>query len=237
MEEVSKKKSNKGLVVTLIIIVVLLLCCLGFGGYKYLSLDKDYDKLNNKYESVSKTYEDLNVKYQKSNQELETSKEQLETIKEKENIDYKVYSEMGHGAIVGYNGELYAVTLLNSNDSGLNLRVSEINTCLDKAKFSNNLYECKSDSGRTVSIIKTGVLEKDVYTAVVTNNYSTADAMLDYFVIQKSGKVTNPVQEVFKGYKVKNVEEFCYKKLESGCKRGYKLVLQDGSIKTVTSLD
>ena len=232
-----EKKNSKGLVVFLIILVFLLLGTLGFGGYKYLSLDKDYDQLNNKYESVSKNYEDLNVKYQKSNQELESSKGQLEASREKENIAYKVYSEMGHGAVVGYNGELYAVTLLNSNDSTLNLGVSEIKMCLDKAKFSNNFYECKINSGRTVSLIKTDVLEQDVYAAIVTKNYSTTDVLLDYFVVQKTGKVTNPVEEVFKNYKVKNVEEFCYKKLDSGCKRGYKLTLQDGSTKTVTSLD
>ena len=60
-----KKKSNKGLVVALIIIIVLLLGGLGFGAYKYMSLDKDYSKLKNENKSIS---EDLNKQKEENEQ-------------------------------------------------------------------------------------------------------------------------------------------------------------------------
>ena len=68
-----KKKSNKGLVVALIIIIVLLLGGLGFGAYKYMSLDKDYSKLKNENKSIS---EDLN----KQKEEAEKAKSEQEKV-------------------------------------------------------------------------------------------------------------------------------------------------------------
>lgn len=47
-----KKSGNKGLVVLLSIIIVVLVGALGFGAYKYIGLDKDYNDLSKKYESA-----------------------------------------------------------------------------------------------------------------------------------------------------------------------------------------
>lgn len=46
MEEVKKKKGNKGFVVFLIVLILLLLGCLGFGAYKYAELNNDYNELS-----------------------------------------------------------------------------------------------------------------------------------------------------------------------------------------------
>ena len=52
-----KKKSNQGLVIALVIMIFLLVGCLGYGVYKYLSLDKEYDKLNNENKSINEQIE------------------------------------------------------------------------------------------------------------------------------------------------------------------------------------
>ena len=52
MEDIQKKKGNTGLIVFLIILLLVLLGGLGFGAYKYMGLDKDYNDLSKKYESA-----------------------------------------------------------------------------------------------------------------------------------------------------------------------------------------
>lgn len=52
MKDIQKKKGNTGLIVFLIILLLVLLGGLGFGAYKYMGLDKDYNDLSKKYESA-----------------------------------------------------------------------------------------------------------------------------------------------------------------------------------------
>ena len=70
-------KKNKVVITLLIIIIVLLVGLICFGGYKYMEMDKDYNKLNDEYNSIK----DEN---QKVAEELNKIKEELDKQKEEE---------------------------------------------------------------------------------------------------------------------------------------------------------
>ena len=45
-------KNNKVIIVLLVIVIILMMGIIGFGGYKYMQMDKDYNKLNNDYKEI-----------------------------------------------------------------------------------------------------------------------------------------------------------------------------------------
>ena len=91
--------NKKGLVVFLVVLVLLLLGCLGFGAYKYLSLNKKYDNLNSNYNQIKTDYEKI------KNESEQVEKKQNEQNNGNYDIeDTYVYdtsdSHKGYGTVV-----------------------------------------------------------------------------------------------------------------------------------------
>ena len=121
------KKGNKGLVVTLIIIIVLLLGCLVFGGYKYMSLQKDNDN--------KATTEELNKQNAQSGQVSTTNDYSLFVKQMKEERQKLFNSETSKvdfwESISTYaEGKSYAINM--TGDGTLQLVIDEKNTEIAK---------------------------------------------------------------------------------------------------------
>lgn len=78
----NENKQGKGLVAFLIILVLLLIGALGFGGYKYMSLQSDNDKLTSENKTI---IEELNK------QKQETEKAKSEQEKASTTNDYNLF--------------------------------------------------------------------------------------------------------------------------------------------------
>lgn len=78
-------KKNKIVVALLIVIIVLLVAILGFGGYKYMELDKDYNSLDNNYKEMKEKLDKQEKENQEVTEELAKQKEETEKIKSDQN--------------------------------------------------------------------------------------------------------------------------------------------------------
>lgn len=237
MDEV-KKKSNKGLIIFLVVLVLLLLGGLGFGAYKYVELDKNYNKLS----SDSKI----------ANEQLNSAKDNLEKVNKeagdlkegyiKFGKDYKIYALEQHNSatysmIIGYDNNLYN---LNADENGT--------MCISKiadAKFDKNGdYTCKLYGESTNTYIhKFDGKESDLSKIVFSIWYSSSDGAKYPIIIYKSGEIetTNEeTAEVLKDYKIKDfINEECgeFESNSPACKKGkatYEVILQNGEKKTIT---
>ena len=240
MEKFNERKKGKGLMVLALVLSLLLGFTIGYIYYdKFLSVN------DNQLKEIEKKYKDLEVKYNglKNDSDFidDRSVDESIYIDYTHHENYKIYAIGVSQRIIGYNGELYLI----ENESGKNIDYSLCVSGLEDGTFKftdKDRYNCSdtSSEGGTY-IIKLNVKEDDVYKVKIYDRFASTDAQYDIFVIYKSGKVErygyankDDVLVMFKDYKVKDVEEFCYKKNEFGCSAGYKLVLQDGTIKTVT---
>ncbi len=154
-------------------------------------------------------------------------------------LEYNIYAISDSAQIIAYEGKIYLVT--NYDDAIVN---EWVNSCLSEAKFKDNEYICKIGEGEESSkylIEKTGIKETDIYAASVSDNLSAGEPTIYNFVIYKDGKTVTykngKIEEVFKSYKVKNVQVYCVEKLETNCKWGYKLLLDDGTTKELATLE
>lgn len=232
MEDV--KKSNRGLVVFLVVLVLLLLGGLGFGAYKYMELDKDYNKLIDDNKTMS---EELNT----TKDSLEKTNIDANSLKEgyiKFGKDYKIYSLEQHNSatysmVVGYNGNLYSIV---AGQYGT-MCISKIS----EAKFnSSNDYECKIDSDVDSYIHKFKGKESDLSKVAFSISYNSTDGAKYPILIYKSGEIETNNEETtkaLKDYKIKDfVSEECKELNGMECKKGkieYKVVLQDGTEKII----
>lgn len=224
-------KNSKIIVALLVIIIILLVGIIGFGGYKYMSLDKD---CNNIQPTTTK----------EATEKTPTLNSQYITSSYHDN-SYNIYA-IGIDMVIGYDGELYAM----EGDQN-EYTVSECVSQLKNGNFKDDVYSCKietsaDDFGLTAR--KLNIKEEDVYKVILQNNVMTKDAQHDCFVIDKNGKVTlllygkadvhEKSKEVFKNYKVQSIKESCIRSTNGFCDAvEYALTLQDGATKTVTSLD
>lgn len=237
MEDI-KEKNNKGLVVFLFILVLLLLVGLAFGTYKYIELDKDYNKLSADNKKVS---EQLNSE----KKEIEQVSEDVTNLKEgyiKFGNDYKIYAIEQHNSatysiIVGYNNSLYSI---EAGQYGT-MCISKI----AEAEFnSSNDYECIISDSVDSYIHKFNGQESDLSKVTFSIWHSSTDGAKYPILIYKSGVIetTNKeTAEALKDYKIKDfISEKC-DDFEEGnapiCKQGhvsYEVVLTDGTKKTIT---
>ena len=238
MEE---KKSNRGLKVLIVVLIMIILGATGviYCGYnKYRNLENDNKNLSSKYDSISKELNEVNNKKNQSNN-LEKRYILNNPNGKHDELEYNIYAISDSAQIIAYEGEIYLVN--NYEDAIVN---EWINSCLNEAKFKDNKYTCKigeGDESSTYLIEKTGIKETEIYAASVTNNLSAQAPMIYNFIIYSDGKAVTykngKAEEVFKSYKVKNVQVYCAEKLETSCKWGYKLLLTDGTTKELTTLE
>ncbi len=238
MEE---KKSNRGLKALIVVLIMIILGAAGviYCGYnKYRNLENDNKNLSSKYDSISKELNEVNNKKNQSNN-LEKRYILNNSNGKHDELEYNIYAISDSAQMIAYEGEIYLVT--NYEDAIVN---EWINSCLNEAKFKDNKYTCKigeGDESSTYLIEKTGIKETEIYAASVTNNLSAQAPMIYNFIIYSDGKTVTykngKAEEVFKSYKVKNVQVYCAEKLETSCKWGYKLLLTDGTTKELTTLE
>ncbi len=234
MEEIKKKKSNKGLVVLIVLLVITIISILGFGYLKYTEFNNKYNNLNSKYEKV-------NQQLDNASKELESYKNKLaESNSNKTNSQYRVYSTMGYADIIGYNGELYLVQALSFDNMDTSNCISELTTSNGKIKFDNNVYTCKNDKNN--SIRRLNIKESDIDSAFVTGFPASSDAQYSAFIIYKTGEVKvshsgkAPITlKSLSNYKIKNIKKFyCSGDGWETCgSLRLDIVLQDGTQKTI----
>lgn len=247
MDELNGKKKNVGLIV---FCVFLILCVLGLGGYIV------YDKYIKKEEKVVVKKEKCEVCKTNENNYIRMINDT------KEDISYNIYAIKYDSAVVSYGGELYLVNGMNNDKFAFEFD-SYFEDCLKKMELKDNEYKCdlykisgekkeEDDGDEYYDILKLDVKEKDVAAVNISHASEFSDVTSHIFIIYNDGSVLlssnnsevreslrkNAEMSVFEKYKVKYVNEYCYKQREHyGCDPGYKLTLQDGSEKTVTSLD
>ena len=236
-----QKKSSKGLKVLVVVLVLILLGAFGFIYYgydKYNDLKLDNKNLNSKYDNVNKKLDEENSKKDRNNN-LDKKYILHNPNGKHDQLEYNIYAISDSAQVLAYNGEIYLVT--NYEDTIVN---EWVDNCLSEAKFKDNKYTCKIGEGDESSeylIEKTGIKETEIYAASVTNNLSAAEPTIYNFIIYNDGKTmtykNGKIDEVFKSYKVKNVQVYCAEKLETNCKWGYKLLLTDGTTKELTTLE
>lgn len=218
-----ENKTGKGLVVTLVVLIILLVGIIVFGGYKYINLQKNNDKLTDENKTIT--------------EKLNKQKEKYITFKK----EYKIYAlEQHHSAtysiVVGYNDSLYHIT---AGEYGI-MCISKIKD----AKFdSNGNYTCKPFEDSDESYIhKFNGKESDLSKVAFSVSYNSTDGAKYPILIYKSGNIeslSDETNSVLKNYKIKDfISEKC-NKFESNapaCEKGqilYKVILQDGTEKTI----
>ena len=143
MEDIQKKKGNTGLIVFFMILLLVLLGCLGFGAYKYMGLDKDYNDLSKKYESAKAEVNSKTNEVDQSNYDVfvKKMKERRESVYNKgksiEEYIGDVYTENGEN--VG------GVTVKLDKDGVLSItykkHASESGKIAENVLFFKNLNE------------------------------------------------------------------------------------------------
>ena len=227
------EKKNTGLIITIVVLVVLLFGLFGYVCYDKLYLEKRDDDSSSNIDNTSKAESDngSGKKYILSNSDLRESK-----------LEYHIYAISSNAQIIAYNGEMYIVFNHYENNPS-----DYVNDCLSNAKFNDNKYVCKSNSDETKNntIIKTNIKESEVYAASLSgSSLVKGDAKYYSFIIYNNGKVKaflneDPLNDVFKSYKVKNVHVYCAKEIDDigSCKWEYKLSLKDGNTKILENVE
>lgn len=228
------EKSNKGLIIFLLVLVLLLLGGLGFGIYKYMKLDKNYNKLSSDNKTINKELDSTKESLEKTNDDANSLKEGYVKFGK----DYKIYAIEQHNStnysmVVGYNGNLYSIV---AGQYGT-MCISKI----PEAKFnSSNDYECKIDSGIDSYIHKFNGKESDLSKVVFSISYNSTDGAKYPILIYKTGKIETNNAETTKALKDKKIKDFVSEECKEfngmECKKGkieYKVVLQDGTEKII----
>ena len=234
MEEISKKKSNKGLVVLVVVLIILLL-----GSVGYICYDKGvFDGLLGK----DKPLEEPKA------EEIKDLSEGFIKIDNHDNAEYRVYSIIAYGS----NISSYIVSVDNALYWVRPLEMDQTLDCIEKipsAKFdASNKFECKIEQDRTdkadydAEIYKFNGNASDLVKVTSSISYASMDGSKYPILIYKAGNIESiqkDTNDALKDYKIKDfIEEKCEKidnnmNCESG-KLIYKVVLQDGTEKTIT---
>lgn len=229
-----KKKSHIGLIIFLILIII---CLVGYICYDKGLLDSFIGK--------EKTEEPKQE--EKLSEDVNGLSEGFIKIDNHNNDEYRIYSVIAYGSnissyVVGVDNSLYWVRPLE---------MEQVLSCIEQipsAKFdASNKFECKIEQDRTGSadydaeIYKFNGNASDLVKVTSSISYFSTDGSKYPILIYKSGSIESFSQETndaLKDYKIKDfVEEKCEKfdsnmNCESG-KLMYKVILQDGSEKTI----
>lgn len=213
-----EKKKGKGLVILLIILVLLLLGTLGFGGYKYMELQKAYNVISDKYEKTDKKLNETSKNLDQATKTVEDIDKNYITYNHDYRQDgYRIYAEGYMGRVIGYDDQLY---FINSGGASYWTVLNCANEITEGAKFKEKQYSCSDneyaseDEGK-VYAKKLDLKESDIYKVVIMNYPASSDAQFTIFFIYKSGEVKashtgeSPVAiKSLKGYKIKDIKKF-----------------------------
>ncbi len=224
-----KDTGKKSVNIIVIILVIIIFCLVGWIVGQKVS-ERFEAKPNDGNDNVSENASTNN------NIEDDNNANQNSNINENEqqnaNIGIKVYGQIDYVVrIIGVNENLYKI---ESNGKELN------NSC-DNELLSGSL----SCSNSSFVATKINVNTNDIYKVDLIDNILASDASYDAFIILNDGNAKlithrEGISDVFKSYKIRDVKESCSKRDEVAkycTQAAYTLTLQDGTTKTVTSLD
>ncbi len=239
-QKINRKKNSTGLVVLVVFLFIVI-----FGLVGYICYDKGvFDSLLGKDKPVEEP------KTEETTADVNVLSEGFIKIDTHDNNEYKIYSVIAYGSnissyVVSVSDTLYWVRPLDG-DQAL--------ACIEKipnAKFdSNNKYTCKIEKDRTdkadydAEIYKFNGSASDLVKVTSSIAYFSTDGSKYPIFIYKSGNVESAqkdTNDVLKDYKIKDfISEKCIETDANSngpamCKKvEYKVLLQDGTEKTIT---
>ena len=255
MEE---KKKGKGVKVFLVIFIILFLAAalaLGYGYTKYKDLENENTNLNTKYETASKDLEQKKSELDKTNKNAQKQKNE-NTLNYVDytygyNQNIKVFALYPSFMVFSVDDELYM-----ADDPSLELEVGILQEDFKNLKFKNNIATVKEQAiidsddddkdyeigNKKITITKLNISTKEVSKIIGQHAVGFRDPTGEVYIFYKDGGLTHFIdhnintKKVLTEYKIKDIEVIEDKNSSEGAVARYKLILEDGTTKTVNNL-
>ena len=251
MEEKKKGKGVKVFLVIFIILFLLAALALGYGYTKYKDLKTENNNLNTKYENTNKDLEKVKSDLKDNNNNAKESESNLNYVKYGYNDSINVYAVYPSFMVFSVDDELYM-----ANDPSLELEIGILQTEFKDLKFKNNTATIKEQAivdsddddedykigNKKITITKLNISTKEVSKIIGQHAVGFRDPTGEVYIFYKDGGLTHftdqdiNTKKVLTEYKIKDIEEVVDENSPIGAVTGYKLILEDGTTKTVDHL-